>query len=208
MKQRSVYACICMKEKNQSKERKGRFFSFGSKLRVIDRKVDRIWAVGRSVDSLGDRLVRRIYSFGESSPPPWAPRRQARSASRNRVESRSQDTDTSTFPRQFRSAGSTPLVHSCATLDCTWLAAHALSSRCPHSPLRTSRIFVTTQGLSLLRTVLRRLSFHSLFILEGSAVCPAAPFFPLARVRDKLASKWGRSYICRLDNAETRLVQR
>lgn len=148
MKQRSVYACICMKEKINRKKEKEDFFSFGSKLRVIDRKVDRIWAVGRSVGSLGDRLVRRIYSFGESSPPPWAPRRQARSASRNRVESRSQDTDTSTFPRQFRSAGSTPLVHSCATLDCTWFAAHALSSCCPHSPLRTSRIFVTTQGLS------------------------------------------------------------
>lgn len=140
------------------------------------------WFFGRSTRATYI-LVWRIFSPSMSSAPP------GQSASRNRVESRSQDTDTSTFPRQFRSAGSTPLVHSCATLDCTWLAAHALSSRCPHSPLRTSRIFVTTQGLSLLRTVLRRLSFHSLFILEGSAVCPAAPFFPLARVRDKLASK-------------------
>lgn len=129
------------------------FFFLGSKDWEITScrwpKVDRIWACWSVCwCSLGDRLVRRIYSFGESSPPPRAPRRQARSASRNRVESRSQDTDTSTFPRQFRSAGSTPLVHSCATLDCTWFAAHALSSRCPHSPLRTSRIFVTTQGLS------------------------------------------------------------
>lgn len=89
-------------------------------------------AVGRHVASAG-RLMRRTTPVGESSPPPCGPCCQARSASRNRVESRPQDTDTSTFPRQFRSAGSTPLVHSCATLVRTRFAAHVLLQRTPHT---------------------------------------------------------------------------
>ena len=75
-------------------------------------------------------------------------------------------------------SSTTPLVHSCATLDCTWFAAHALSSRCPQlSPLRTS---YTTHTRYYARTV-TFLSALSLRSLEGSAVSPI--FFPPCHAR-------------------------
>lgn len=164
----------------ETKKRKIFFFFLDQRVEKVSchrPRVDRIWAVG----SLDDRLVRRIYSFGESSPPPRGPRRQARSASRNRVESRSQDTDTSTFPRQFRSAGSTPLVHSCATPDCTWFAAHALSSRTRlHAHIRLPRNDYP-RGLSAFFP----LSLHP----RGISCSPSCTIFLVGTRREKLASK-------------------
>lgn len=192
MEQRNVCIYICIHthvyvwKKNQSEERKGRFV-----VSFLDRRIEKVRVVDRKSIGYGllvgccsaDRLVRRTYSFGESSPPPWAPRRQARSASRNRVESRSQDTDTTTFPRQFRSTSQAPPHRWCtpARHSIALGSLHTLSRRAARNSRlyahRIQRILVTTQGLSPFFPL-------SLFVLSRDQLFRPF-FFPLAtHVRD------------------------